>query len=285
MVLSNRPSLKDCQKVMQLLVVCILPLSLSFEVMAKTSKHTKKMSHDEMLRALNPYAKVKSRNLSSFMPSDEVITVPISEKKWIDEVMAEDDDGVLKSMQNQFTFWQEQEEYGQRWNLTSTGITHEATHKEKKSYLARNSLKYLDRRVSGEAKRADKNSAIAKVGQMQTALAPNSQVQMSENIRVKFKARLLQGKAMMDVDNPYFFMETTLSANGKLNLEMNKEMKDVGVKTQVNYDISAKQWVAMVNKSITETLSGRVSSTQADKSMMFTDESDRRYELLYSRPF
>ncbi|MEI8346055.1 MAG: hypothetical protein WCG27_01210 [Pseudomonadota bacterium] len=226
------------------------------------------------------------RQPANFVPSDELAYNPMEQELWIDRALAEDDEGVLRGVKDSIKDWERRDEFNRQYRLQSTQPNQNPDSKGKSDFLKSKALTYADKRLSGEMKRAEKGSTLKKMETVQKAIAPNATVPVSKTIKVKFKARVLQGKAMMVVDNPYVESNTTASLAGKkINTEAAKDLKAIGVRTSVNYDVTEGIWVAALDKKLTETISARISSTQNKRVMAFTSEAERRYELSYAKGF
>jgi hypothetical protein len=221
-----------------------------------------------------------------FVPNDDVEPQPIVQNHiWLQDVFVKDDEGHLDATRNQIAEWSEKEEYAKNWNVKSTGLYNTPEEKEKKSYFNRQMLKYADKRLAGEVKNSEEGSVMQSVGQAQKALAPSAQVGISKNVKVKFRARVLQGKASMAIENPYLDHETEVKTSGSVNMKTEKNLKSIGLLAGVDYAVTEKTWTARFDKTITERISARVSSSQTDKSMAFSADSDRIVQVMYSLPF
>lgn len=259
-----------------LFVVCLLSAFL-----LKTAIAGDKLS----LENLNVTKALQTRAPSNYIPSEEIEPIPFAQELWIQEKMVEDDAGVLQGVKRQIASWEQTEEFADDWNLKSTGRYETPSLESKKNYLAKNSLKYFDKRLSGEMKRAEEGSTLAKVGQVQKALKPQTKVEFSKNVKLRFKARVLQGKAVVKLVNPYIDSECNVKVSGGMDCKVEKDFKDAGVKTKAEYVISEGRWIASVDKKISDHWSSRVSSHQSDDTMAFDDEADKRVELFYNLPF
>lgn len=245
---------------------------------------------------------------SVYTSNEELIPIPAERESWLAGIMVEDDAGVMRGVRDQLNFWQEREEYARIWNLEDSGIVEVADEGEKQRLITKNVIKYVDKRISGEIKHAEKGSAFHTVGQVQTALKPESEVGVSENFKLKFKARVLQQKATMLIVNPYVDSSAEVRFNGKMKVDMKRSFASVGVDTSVeylvnsgavnakcekklealgvnaslNYNGEEQQYIAAVDKNLTTNLVGRVSSSQPTGGDAV---QDNKFELLYSSSF
>lgn len=216
---------------------------------------------------------------------EEVLTVPFEiEQRSVDNLFIEDDAGILKEMRGSINKWEQDEEFAKLWNLESTGLYDSPSSNDKNKYLAKRVLRYADKRVSGEMKKADTGSSFHKLGQMEKQLRPNASVAVNKYLAIKFKARLLQGKAIVEVKNPWVEANATISANGKAKILTKKDFKQLGMSSGAEYSITDSEWVAFVDQAISSNIKARVSSSQKS-SGIFSDDADARAEINASFPF
>ncbi len=212
---------------------------------------------------------------------EEVLVAPYEQKASIKYIFAEDDAGVMRGMRDSLSSWDQTEEFKKTWHLESTSLYATPTTSEKSKYISSSILKYADKRLAGEMKNAEEGSTLYSVGKVEKSLRPNASVGVSKNISIKFKARVLQGKAIMDVKNPWVECSATVKANGKTNILTKKDFKELGTSTGVEYSVNESQWVAFVDQEITQNVKARVSSTTQPNG----NDADKRVEMNASFPF
>ncbi len=237
------------------------------------------------LSQLSIYHRTAFRTPSNFVANDEAIVIPLRRELWLKRVMVEDDAGVLVSMRKQVDSWDKTKQYEDDWNLEKMGLYELPSNDTQTNYLTKMMLKYVDKRISGEVKRAPKGSTLAQVGQMQKKLRPKAKIKVNNYIKLKFKARVLRGKAIMLVENPLMQFRTDFYLSGKINVNLNRDIKSFGLKTNIDYEVHNSRWVASVEKKLTSNISANISSHQDDSDMMFSDESDNRFQLIFNQPF
>ncbi len=226
-----------------------------------------------------------SRSPANFVQSEVVETAPIEQELWVDSTFKEDNDGILKSMKNDISSWEEKEEYVKQWNLRSTGL-YSLTSDETKSQMVKSrSLKYLDKRITGEMKSADKDSTLGKAQVVSKTLRPSSTMAVSEEFKLKFQAKLLQGKATVRLINPYFDYDTQFALTGKVSMRVAKEFKPFSVKTEVNYQVTEGRYIASINKDLGYNFSTRASADASSKDSPTSENTDKKIELMYNLPF
>lgn len=216
-------------------------------------------------------------------PEEEVMTLPTFDKPLLVSLFAEDDAGIMATMRTSLNTWEEQENYSKRWNLESTGLYKTPTTSDKRKYIANKLLKYADKRLSGEIRNADEGSTLHSVGKVEKSLRPNAVVSLSKLVSVKFKARVLQGKAIMEVRNPWVEFSTTLAATGSVKLLTQKNFKELGTSTGVEFAANNSEWVAFVDQEVTTNVKARLSSTQKNQSI-FNNDADKKVEMSASFP-
>lgn len=275
---NNRPlKFTDCLKLRQI-VKGLVTFSLAVISISGTCGE---YTNEELLRSFNPQFKVQTRMPNSYAPNVEVQVRPERDKSWLEYVFVEDQSGVLVGMRDTLKSWNETEEYAKNWNLDSTGIYDIKDQEDRTKYVNRYILKYLDKRVSGEVKNAEKGSALARVGEVQQTLKPQTDVAISDNFRLKFKARVLQGKAFVYVDNPYLDNMATVSLAGKVSMEFGKNFKKEGIHAKTIINVNDANWQTYLDKILTGNTSARVTSTRPISS----GDSETRFELLFNQPF
>jgi len=238
------------------------------------------------LRMLNPSYRGLVRGPANFVPSTEIEVRPVEDGLWVDTAIERDTSGILGGTKGTIEHWAKQEEYARKWNLQSTGLFETPDMESRKNYLQKRLLKYLDKKLAGEIRNAEEGSTLHSVGQAHQALRPKTKVQISKNIKIRLKARVLQGKAIIKVENPYVEYETRLYASsGSVKMFLKREFASIGVTTNIDYDVTGETWIAAVNKPLNERWNARYTSSQSDSEMAFSEHSDQRYELLYSLPF
>lgn len=240
---------------------------------------------ENLFEAFNPNHRIQTRGPQSHMPDVDYAPAPERLTFWYENILVEDSSGVLVSMRKDFDRWDEQEEYIKNWNLESTGLYTIKSHESKKNYFNKRILRYVDKRISGEVKKAEKGSTLASVGKAQKALKPNTKVSISKNVKLKFKARVLQGMAIMKIVNPYVDYKASYSFGGGIDMKMKKEFKGVRATASVDYKPEDKHYVTNFDKRLSDRVSARISSSQSHDKAIFTSDSDSRLQLMYSSPF
>lgn len=245
-----------------------------------------KMRHFLTIAALSVFSinamaleSIKRVPASAF--EEEVLTVPLEQKATVKSLFAEDDAGVMKGMRDSLSSWQETEDYAKRWDLESTHLYNTPDTQQKKKFISKNLLRYADKRFAGEMKNAEEGSALYTAKNVEKSLRPNASVPVTKYVSVKFKARVLQGKAIMDVKNPWVECSATVKANGKSKVLTKKDFNQLGTSTGVEYDVSETQWIAFVDQEITKNIKARLSSTSQPNG----NDADKRVEMTASFPF
>lgn len=212
---------------------------------------------------------------------EEVLTVPLEQKVMVKSLFAEDDAGVMKGARDQLNAWEVTEDYSKKWDLDSTNLYKTPSTKDKSKFITKNLIRYADKRIAGEVKNADEGSAFHAVGKMEKSLRPNASVPVSKYLSLKFKARVLQGKAIVEVKNPWIDCNATVSANGKMKVLTKKDFNQLGTSTGVEYNVNDAQWIAFVDQEINKNVKARLSSTGQPNG----NDADKRVEMTASFPF
>jgi len=224
------------------------------------------VNNNMMMKLLNPkYNKSAKRAPSNYIPQDYVETIELDDGKiWLESVMIEDDSGVLRSIRNQIISWEERENYARNWNQESSGRYNNPDITSKKNFITKQFVRYLDKRLAGEIKHAKEGTTLASVREVHKALRPKAKVSIGKFVKIRFKARLLQGQGKIIVKNPYVKCEAHLNVKGDATVYISKKFEDSKIETRVDYDVHKGRWIASVDKGITQNIRARVSSTQND---------------------
>jgi len=212
---------------------------------------------------------------------EEVLTVPLMVDDSIfttAKIFAEDDAGVMRDVKSQMAAWEKTEEYRKQWDLESTGLYNTPTREQKGKYLSKKILRYADKRVSGEMKNSEEGSTLHKIKTVEKNLRPNAAVNVTKNFGFKFKARVLQGKAVVEVKNPWIDCNATVSVNGKARVITRKDFKSLGLASGAEYSVNDSQVLTYIDQQLTDNVKARLSNTSG-----VNEES--RAEVTASFPF
>jgi hypothetical protein len=239
------------------------------------------MSGQKIILAKKVVKRTRGRSIASYIPSDDVEAVPIKIESWAKDIFAKDRAGVRDNIQATFAFWRNREECAQKWNLESTGNYEVPGTDYRQAYFQRQLLRYLDKRVSGGLKRAKEGSTLERIAQVQNALRPNTTAKISKNIKLKFKVRVLRGRVIMRVDNPWVDYSTEFSLTGDINMSINKKIDWADVTARVNFQPLEKSYYAELDKPVAKNIIARYSARQPAAS----DIMDNRLQLLFNKGF
>lgn len=252
-------SYSQCLKIGQILVLSFLTLSaLASEKVARSPS-------------------------SATVPDEEQILAPQPEVALVDVWLKDDDAGVMSGMRDRLKTWDEIDEYAKRWNLESTNLYNTPEVDERRSMILGNVFKYADKRLSGEIKNAEEGSTFHTVGKVEKALKPQTSVNVGGEFALKFKARPLTGKAMVELKNPYFQHETTLGLNGTVRTVASKEFKEAGIRAGSEIHLGDTKWIAFVDHELSAHVKTRVSSTN-NKPEFTNSAADKKIEMMASFP-
>ena len=210
---------------------------------------------------------------------------PPRKKAWVTRIFVEDRDGVLRSIQSNVQRWENLEEYNRHWNLYSSGLYKTPGRDGKRRYLEKKLLKYADRRLSGEIKQAEEGSPLKSIQKAQHALKPTTEARLSDDVKLRFKGRVLQGEGSIYVENPYVDFRTNFELGGSTYLNVRRELSSLKLEGSLDYNISEGHWQACIEGPISESLKARIISKQRDDEMMFSDESEQKVEMRYYKDF
>ncbi|MFZ4712662.1 MAG: hypothetical protein ACOYL6_03015 [Bacteriovoracaceae bacterium] len=250
----------------------------------------------QLVRSLNTWAvlcalgtiplslEAGSRDVASFVSQDEVIVVPRQNESWYEANMIDDDQGIMNAMRVDIRRWQEQQQYMDLWNLHNTGIFPETESSDLTKRVSRDMLRYADKRLSGEVKKADKKSNLYKVGQAQRGLSPTTSVNFMEGYAVKVQARALQGKTTFVFKNPYTNTYLDVTLGGRREFVTERWFYNL-FRTAINFRIDQSMYFTTFDYLITPSITVTLVSQQSTDSSPFSGASDKRVQLNYFKTF
>lgn len=220
---------------------------------------------------------------SASVPDEEQILSPQGDIALVDIWLKDDEAGVMASMRDRLQRWEDLDQYAKLWNLESTNVYETPDVDERKSMILGNIFKYADKRLAGEIKNAEEGSTFHTVGKVEKAIKPQASVNVAKDFALKFKARPLTGKAMVELRNPYFQYETTIGLNGTVRTIASKEFKDIGLKAGSEFHLGDEKWIAFVDQELSENVKARLSSTN-NKPAFADSAADKKIEMMASFP-
>lgn len=222
---------------------------------------------------------------ANYIPDDEISISPIENTIWVDKILVKDDAGVLENVSRDIQRWEEEEEYRHRWGVDPMGAQGTPTLAQKKAYINRQALRYLDKRLTGEVKKAEKGSTLHKVGTVQKALKPSSTVQISKQFKLRFKAQVLQQRASLYLINPYVSNSLDIDSNGQAILRMASKPKPFKISSDLRIDFQNKLYATSLSRPVAENVRAILSTHQTLNAAPFESNGDNRLEFRYFTAF
>jgi hypothetical protein len=229
--------------------------------------------------------KVNDRQLANFIPSEEVQPYLGQAKGMYHYLTIEDNKGILKETKNQIQDWDRNEEFVRNWSLDGFGKYKITKFEEKKKYLDKRIIKYFDKRLSGEIKSAEEGTTLHRVGQLQKALKPSATLKVSNHFKFKFKARILEGEVKVMLDSTFFKYQTEINRKGDVKMKLYRSFDEIGLHSEANYNPNDKVWVTSISKTLPYNMTAQLSSSQNDKTIAFSSNSNNILQFGYHRSF
>lgn len=229
--------------------------------------------------------KKASRGPASAVPRDDMEAMPLESGIWLNSVWVEDRAGVMTGMAQQLQDWERMEEYRRNWDIESTTLYQTPDREQKKAWFNRMLLRYADKRLGGELREADEGSALQRISSAREALRPDTEASISENVKIKFKARILQLRGIMRVINPWVESETSFDVQGRIHSRLSKNIESLGIRTEVNYWVHEDLYNATISKPLGNNITAVLSSAQGPNEIAFADMDRNTVQLIYSTAF
>ena len=293
----------NCLKLRQIanvtpLVLVILSLC-NFSTLSSLRADTVNETHEanELYESSSYASKIPYRNKASsnkkssgrapanFVPDDHIQSKPMEQEIWLENVFVEDKAGVLVSIKKDFEKWRETEEYRKLWDIKSTGLYETPDSQQKNNYFFKRILKYADKRLSGEIKQAEEGSTLHRVGQIEKAVKPETEAKITDNIKLSLKARVLQGRAIVLVKNPYVDCHANVDMDGSVDVHVKKDLEDLGVSAELTYRVDEKSYEARFDRKLTDKVRASLTRKQYDGNDPYRQSDDNRLKFVYSTVF
>ncbi|MBL6990901.1 MAG: hypothetical protein ISR65_14040 [Bacteriovoracaceae bacterium] len=247
----------------------------------------KKIDRITALKLLNPLNKRSSiRGPANFTPDADLETVPLITDNLVQQLDDSREDPLLKEIKKQLATWKEQDDYVRNWNQSGNGLIKLPTLNQRRRYLEKQFIKFLDQRLTKRVDKAKPGSAISRIGQIEKSLKPNTKITFTKNVKMRMKFKILQGSAMAQIISPYVkcTIDTSLKSK-KLNVNLTNELKSLGLGTKIDLDTGTGRYVASVNKVLAYNVNTNIYSAQKHNSLIFSKESDTGVAFTYAMTF
>ena len=230
--------------------------------------------------------KSRSRGPASTVPRDDLAPEPVSQEIWLSNVWVEDSAGVMNHMKNEFSNWEKTEEYRRNWDIESTGLYETPDRDRKIAWFNKMILRFADKRLTGEIRNAAEGSTMQKVRSVKQALKPNTTAGLTENIKLKFRAKVTRMRAYMRVINPWVKSETEFNiVKGQVFSRFHKGFEDLGIDTRLEYRLHDNDYTASISKPLGNNITAIVSSTQSVSRPTLNHDADSIFQLQYYTSF
>ena len=114
---------------------------------------------------------------------------------------------------------------------------------------------------------------------------PKAEIALFGKIKIKTKARILEGRAIFQVKNPWAKVNFSTNLKGNMDMEVARDIKALKLKTALHYKMSEGHWSVAIDRSLTQNLRARISSSQSDKNLAFGKNSKQNFELTFGKSF
>ncbi len=119
---------------------------------------------------------------------------------------------------------------------------------EKKKFLRKKGLKYIDRKVSSYIKDAKKGSTIDQIKQFEQKTQEKTKVQLAENYQMKLRLKLFRGTGALQIKNPYVESGIHFSVKGDFYLKLNQRIDDLNLNTSLDYHVFKNSFEARISE-------------------------------------
>lgn len=231
------------------------------------------------------------RGPANYVPNDEVMASPYLYKLSFEDIFRPDGEGILEEAKKNVYEWEKISHFEQSWGVDSWAPNARSSRRDRKRYLAQAGIKYLDRRLSGEIKRAKKGSTLSKIGQVERSLSPRSSFKIGERYDLKVSGRVLLATIKVELKNPYVQNEVKIRSGGRVRAQAKKNfnLASLRVHSEINFDLKEKKYEAVVESPMYKQIVAKASRAQfvggRGPSSSSWPREDNRIELVYKTIF
>ncbi|MCY4643595.1 MAG: hypothetical protein OXB88_03165 [Bacteriovoracales bacterium] len=241
------------------------------------------------------------RQNAFYIPSDHQVIAPMKSESTFHNFFIEDDEGALNKIKVTVNQWHRDQLFMERWKLEASNIHAPPTLEERRRFLEKNLIHYVDRRISGEMKKSKKGSTLHKVGSLRNALKPQTKFRFGKNYRLRFRPKVLKGLINMKFENPYID-ESLLkikvfnradfwnreSRGGEMKLHLGHRFNKTGpYSSHIEYGLSGENWKWEVRRELKEIMPNLALRFQSirENRPTFGHVSDKISEVIYRIDF
>ncbi len=225
------------------------------------------------------------RRPANFIPSDDIESKPAENRIWLQNVFIDGKHGVLKNIRYNINTWQRRDSYRSSWGMENTGLYRSPSRGFQFRFLTKQTLRYLDKRVSGEIREAKEGSTFHNIGHVHRVFKSNSTKSLGRHVSLKFRVRVLQGKVYMLLKNPYVESNTTIYVNGRVGTYVARDISSLGVKTKLEHILNSGKTTFSLDRPLYDNFTARFSSIYGDDTLSNESSTNRRVELMYENSF
>lgn len=193
----------------------------------------------------------------------------------------DDFDGLIENAKLKVNDWQQTQDHIQQWKVHDIPIYKLPQDKEKRKFVRKIGLKYLDKKIMDRGRKSPKNSPAHTVITMRKAMAPTSTIGLSQNFTMKFRAKLLEGKLSVILINPYLDWWADFNNHGHFGMTLQKNLADAELEMKIFYTTDQNTLMGTLKQKLIDNIFGHYEVTQ--KSTI--NYIDHKVSLSYSLGF
>jgi hypothetical protein len=250
---------------------------------------------------------IKGRKPASYLPDDDVIVKPVDNQlSFYQQYVASDESVEVVRSRNQIKVWSDNQNFADQYGHDSSlaGSTFVPNSEVKWVYFKDKYMRYLRQkgeqpfkdmpkiwydqyRASNQVDTIDEMEARFKKsnGSSKNNLLPPSlrqkEVSLWKETKFIFQPRVDQGLVIVGIKGPIAYARAWVGANGKTELNIQKDIDSIGFRAMYNYETDTKRYFTSIDQRIADNLYARATLLQ-DPQLGAKDDT---LMLLYARQF
>lgn len=201
---------------------------------------------------------------------------------------------LFHKINNQFSYWNEKEEWSDRWNLGESGFYYEVARKSKVKKLEDEAFRYFRTQTRKPLRdqleewqqgldrdyEVDEANTLSKEGQEKIFIYDEKgynalltrkanekkysknkkEIKLAKQYKFRLKPRIFKGILITQFDNPYADLRVITGVNKEVDIQLSRNFTKLRLYTTLNYEATSGRTLASIDKKLGQYFRLRVSS-------------------------
>lgn len=193
----------------------------------------------------------------------------------------DDFDGLIEKAKIQMDAWEQNESFIGHWKLDDTPIYNGPKHKEKRKFIKKVALKYLDKKIMDKGNKSPKSSPANNVVSVRKAMSPSSTIGLTNSLTVKLRAKILEGNLSILLLNPFVDSWMELNNHGHFSMTVKRNFEDLRLEAMAQFSTNEETLKGLIKYKVTDPISGQYEVTQKNSQNLTDHKISLHYLLVF----